>query len=349
MHLKEILTTAISRDASDVHLAADAPATMRVNGNIQHIYDEKLTGQSIRALLGEAVSSEQMQVLDNLHELNVSFLIEGLSRFRLNACYERGVIGVSIRIVSLKFRSLGELGVPLIVEELTARPNGLVLITGAAGMGKSTTMAAMINHINHQGKAARIITIEDPIEYLHPHGRSVVVQREVGTDTVSFAEALRQAMRQDPNVICVGEMRDVETIAIALTAAETGHLVFGTLHTQDAAQTIDRIIDAFPATQQDQVRIQLSATLQGIISQRLVPRADGKGRALAAEVLTATPAVRNIIRRMDQNQLYSVMTAGSEFGMITMDKALKQLVNSLTITHETAMEYVKNPKEFKFI
>jgi len=210
-------------------------------------------------------------------------------------------------------------------------------------------MAAMIDFINQHGKPSRVVTIEDPIEYLHPHGKSVVIQREVGTDTVSFTEGLRQAMRQDPNVICIGEMRDIETIATALTAAETGHLVFGTLHTQDAAQTIDRIVDVFPANQQDQVRIQLSATLQGIVSQRLLPRADGKGRALAVEILVANQAIRNIIRRMDPNQLYNAMGTGGDLGMVTMDKSLKQLVNQLAITYETAMEYVKNPKEFKFI
>jgi len=349
MDIKEILTKAVKAGASDVHFAAGSPPTMRVSGEIQLIGEEKLIGVQIHKLLSEVVPVELMKVLDDTHELNASFTIEDVARFRLNACYERCVPGASIRVVSLKFRSLHDLGLPPVVEDLTTRPNGLVLITGAAGMGKTTTMAAMIDFINHHGKPLRVITIEDPIEYLHPHGKSIVIQREVGTDTVSFAEALRQAMRQDPNAICIGEMRDIETIGTALTAAETGHLVFGTLHTQDAAQTIDRIIDVFPSNQQDQVRVQLSATLQGIISQRLLPRADKKGRALAVEILVATPAIRNIIRRMDPNQLYNAMTTGNDLGMVTMDKSLKRLVNELTITHETAMEYVKNPKEFKFI
>ena len=349
MDLKNILTKAVIDNASDVHLAAGSAPTMRVSGEIKFIGTETLTGESIHKLLSEVVPGDLMKVFDDTHELNISFTIDDVARFRLNACYERCVPGASIRVVSLRFRSLRELGLPPVVEELTTRPNGLVLITGAAGMGKTTTMAAMIDFINQHGKPSRVITIEDPIEYLHPHGKSVVIQREVGTDTVSFAEALRQAMRQDPNVICIGEMRDIETIATALTAAETGHLVFGTLHTQDAAQTIDRIIDVFPASQQDQVRVQLSTTLQGIISQRLLPRADSKGRALAVEILVANQAIRNIIRRMDPNQLYNSMSSGGDMGMVTMDKSLKRLVDDLAITHETAMEYVKSPKDFKFI
>ena len=349
MNFKDILIKAVKNNASDVHLAAGSPPTMRISGEIKFIGEETLTGERIHHLLSEVVPGDQMVMLDDTHELNISFTIDKVARFRLNGCYERCVPGASIRVVSLKFRSLHELGLPPVVEELTTRPNGLVLITGAAGMGKTTTMAAMIDFMNHYGKPSRVITIEDPIEYLHSHGKSVVIQREVGTDTVSFAEGLRQAMRQDPNVICIGEMRDIETIATALTAAETGHLVLGTLHTQDAVQTIDRVIDVFPANQQDQIRVQLSATLHGVISQRLIPRADGKSRVLAAEILVVTPAVRNIIRRMDSNQLYTAMASGRDLGMITMDKALKQLVNQLAITHETAMEYVKNPKEFKFI
>ena len=349
MNLKDVLTKAVKDGASDVHLSAGSPPTMRVSGEIKFIGTEVLSGESIHKLLGEVVPGDLMKLFDDTHESNISFTIDDVARFRLNACYERCVPGASIRVVSLKFRSLRELGLPVVVDDFTTRPNGLVLITGAAGMGKTTTMAAMIDHINHHGKPSRVITIEDPIEYLHPHGNSVVIQREVGTDTVSFSEALRQAMRQDPNVICIGEMRDIETISTALTAAETVHLVLGTLHTQDAAQTIDRIVDVFPANQQDQVRVQLSATLQGIVSQRLLPRADGKGRVLAAEVLVVTSAVRNIIRRAETNQLYTTMTAGQDVGMVTMDKSLKRLVNDLAITYEVAMEYVKNPKEFKFI
>jgi len=349
MRLKELLTQAVSCGASDCHLTAGSYPSVRVNGEILPLSKGRLASDDIRNLLLEVVDPKDINELDAKKDLNRSFSIEGLSRFRLNAYYERGFLGAAIRIVRLIIPKLDELGLPQIAKDLTAKTNGLVLITGASGMGKTTTMAAMIDHINLNGKPSRIVTIEDPIEYLHASDRSVVIQREVGTDTVSFAEALRQALRQDPNVICVGEMRDIETIATALTAAETGHLVFGTLHTQDAGQTINRIVDVFPANQQDQVRVQLAYTMQGIICQRLMPRADGKGRVLACEVLVATPAIRNIIRKMDTNQLYTAMSSGTEHGMIVMDKALKALVDSMAITHEAALEYARNPKDLKFL
>ena len=348
MRLKELLAQVVQQKASDSsdgrRVCYDA-----LNGDIVNITDHLLTEDEIRKFLSEIVDSQALKDLDACKELNVSFMIDGLSRFRLNAFYEKGLLGAAIRIVLLDIPKLDTLGVPLACRDLITKPNGLVLITGASGMGKTTTMAAMIDYINRNGKSSRIVTIEDPIEYLHKNDRSVIIQREVGTDTSSFAEALRQALRQDPNIICVGEMRDVETISTALTAAETGHLVFGALHTQDAAQTINRIVDVFPAGQQEQVRVQLAYTLQGIICQKLIPRADGKGRALACEVLIANAPVRNIIRKMDFNQLANSMIAGADCGMITMDKSLKRLVEAMVISHETALEYARNPKDFKFI
>ncbi len=349
MHLKDLLGEAVRAGASDIHLGVGLEPTMRNNGEIVKFKHPVLASEDVHRLVGEAVGNAGLAQLQEKRELNMSFTVEGLSRFRLNAYYERGTLGAAIRVVYLKVGTLADLGLPPIVEGLTMRPHGLVIITGAVGMGKTTTMAAMIDAINRNGKPSRIITIEDPIEYLHSHNRSTIIQREVGTDTTSFAEALRQVLRQDPNIICVGEMRDLETISTALIAAETGHLVLATLHTQDAAQTINRIVDVFPPGQQEQTRTQLAYTLQGIICQKLLPRANGKGRVLAVEILVANMAVRNIVRKMDINQLYTVISTGADQGMTTMDKSLKKLVDELVISYETAMEHAKNPKDFKFL
>jgi twitching motility protein PilT len=290
------------------------------------------------------VSGAQRQRLETNWQIDFAYALPGRARFRVNAYFQRGALGAAFRLIPFAITPLEQLGLPPIVRELADRPRGLVLVTGPTGSGKSTTLASIIDVIN-ETHDDHIMTIEDPIEFLHDHKRCIVNQRELGSDASSFAEALKAALRQDPDVILVGEMRDIETIGTAITAAETGHLVFATLHTQDAPQTIDRIVDSFSAEQQGQVRAQLAIALQGIVSQTLIPTADGAGRVVAAEVMIPTPAVRNLIREAKTHQLYSVIQTGSQHGMQTLDASLAGLVRSGAITRAVADQRAHSSEE----
>ncbi len=305
--IDEVLAVMVERDASDLHLTAGSPPVIRVNGRLERLVDyEKLTPEQTRTIIYRILSTEQQKQLETKRQLDFSYSVPGLARFRVNAYFQRASVGAAFRLIPAEIKPLEQLGMPDKLYELAERPRGLVLITGPTGSGKSTTLASLLDHVNHT-RHEHILTIEDPIEFLHWHGTCIVNQREIGPDATSFGEALRSALRQDPDVILVGEMRDLETIGTALTAAETGHLVFATLHTQSAPSTIDRIIDVFPAEQQDQVRVQLASTLQGVVTQNLVPTADGLGRTAALEILIPDDAVRNLIRQAKIEQIYSVM------------------------------------------
>lgn len=334
--MEQLLYQAVQSNASDLHITVGVPPIFRVNGKLVRTDHKLLTVQDTEELFLAITTPEQQVHFKNHGEIDFSFAITGLSRFRANAFRQRGSIAMVIRVVNENVPTLEELGHPSVLKNLASQPRGLVLVTGPTGSGKSTTLAAMINLINKE-RSCHILTLEDPIEYLHRHNKSIVNQREIHSDTESFTIALRAALREDPDVILVGEMRDPETIATAITAAETGHLVFATLHTGSAAQTIDRIIDAFPSHQQQQIRIQLSVTLQGIIAQQLLPRIDQTGRVAALEILIATPAIRNIIREGKTHQLTSVIQTGAKFGMQPMDIALRDLYRRGVVSYDEAM------------
>jgi twitching motility protein PilT len=291
------------------------------------------------------LSQKQRERFEEDLELDFSYSLPGKARFRVNVYVQRGALGAAFRLVPFVIRTVDDLGLPRVIEDFARMPRGLVVVTGPTGSGKSTTLAALVDVINRE-RPVHIMTVEDPIEFLHVHRRAVVNQREVGSDTHGFAAALKHVLRQDPDVILVGEMRDLETISMAVTAAETGHLVFATLHTQDAAQTVDRMIDVFPPHQQQQIRVQLSGSLMGVVAQQLLKQDSGEGRSVAAEVLTVTPAVRNLVREGKTHQLYSVMQAGRQFGMQTMDASLAELVRKGEITYEMAKERCHNTEEF---
>jgi len=334
--MEQLLHQAVKSGASDLHVTVGVPPILRINGTLSRTEHPVLTVKDTEELFISITTAEQQLYFKGHGEIDFSFAIFGLSRFRVNAFRQRGSVAIVIRVVNENVPTLEELGHPAILKTLACQARGLVLVTGPTGSGKSTTLAAMINLIN-QERSCHILTLEDPIEYLHKHSKSIVNQREMHSDTKSFTIALRAALREDPDVILVGEMRDPETIATAITAAETGHLVFATLHTGSAAQTIDRIIDAFPAHQQQQIRIQLSVTLQGIVAQQLLPRIDQKGRIAALEILIATPAVRNIIREGKTHQLTSVIQTGAKFGMQPMDIALRDLYRRGVVSYNEAM------------
>lgn len=336
MDIQELLKLAVSEKASDLHLTVGVPPIVRINGQLIKTDRPKLVPADTSELLYSITSDEQRHHFIETGELDFSFAVPGMSRFRVNAFKQRGTTAVVIRVIPDKVPTLEDLGHPEVLKTLARKPRGLVLVTGPTGSGKSTTLAAMINLINHE-KAAHVITLEDPIEYLHKHNECIVNQREIHADTKSFANALRAALREDPDVILVGEMRDAETISTAITAAETGHLVFATLHTNDAAQTIDRIIDVFPPHQQQQIRIQLSVTLQGIVAQQLLPTSDGNGRVAALEILIATPAVRNLVREGKTHQLVTVLQTGGKLGMQAMDLALRDLYRNGIVSYEEAL------------
>jgi twitching motility protein PilT len=319
---------------------------VRVSGEVRPLDYPPLTQNSTRELIYNILSKDQRQRLENEWELDFSYSLPRTARFRVNVYFQRSSLGAAFRTIPHEIKSLGELGLPRAVEDMTDKPRGLVLVTGPTGSGKSTTLAAMIDRIN-ETKNEHIISVEDPIEFQHSHKRCIVNQREVNQDTRSFAQALKHILRQDPDVILVGEMRDLETISLAVTAAETGHLVFGTLHTQDAPQTVDRVIDVFPPHQQHQIRAQLANALQGVITQTLIPRLDAKGRVVACEVLVPTPAVRNLIREGKNHQIYSAMQTGSKFGMQTMDAALVDLVRRGLISRQEAEKRSSNPDELR--
>ena len=344
--LSDYLVEAVKLGASDLHVTAGLPPMIRVDGKVRPLDHEPLTPNATRELVYDVLSGDQRQRLENEWELDFSYSVPRLARFRVNVYFQKGSLGAAFRTVPGETKNLSELGLPRAVEDMTERPRGLVLVTGPTGSGKSTTLAAMIDRIN-ETRSEHIMSVEDPIEFVHSHKRCIVNQREVNQDTRSFAAALKHVLRQDPDVILVGEMRDLETISLAVTAAETGHLVFGTLHTQDAPQTVDRIIDVFPPHQQHQIRAQLSNALQGIITQTLIPRRDGEGRVVACEVLVPTPGVRNLIREGKNHQIYSAMQTGGKFGMQTMDAALVELVRRGRISREEAEKRSSNPEELR--
>ncbi len=337
MDLNDILIQIVAMSGSDLHLAAGIPPVARVNGELVRLAMSRLMPQDIEALLFPLLQPEQIDRLEKNRELDFSYSLPGVSRFRGNIMWQRGSLGVNFRVVAMKVPCLEELGLPVAVRDLAMLPRGLVLVAGPTGSGKSTTLAALINSINEQ-RSLNIVTVEDPIEFLHTHKQSIVKQREVGSDTHSFAAALRHVLRHDPDVILIGEMRDIESIAIALTAAETGHLVLSTLHTQTAALAVHRIVDVFPEGMRSQIRQQLTDSLQAVLAQQLLPRRDGQGRVAAVELLITNPAVRNIIREAKEHQLYSVMQTGRSAGMQTMDQALAELCLAGVITRENALE-----------
>lgn len=339
MDLLELLTKTVEAKASDLHLTVAVPPMIRVNGSLTALEDYPLLSPNdTRDIVLEMLDEKQQLELDARGELDLSYSNPGLGRFRVNVYKQRGSYGIAIRAVSIQVPTIDALGLPSIVKELSLKQRGLILVTGPTGSGKSTTLASMINYINAE-KSAHIITLEDPIEYLHKHNKSIINQREVGNDTNSFGDALRSVLRQDPDVIMIGEMRDLETISTAITAAETGHLVLSSLHTIGAVKTIDRIIDVFPPHQQQQVRIQLSTVLEGIISQQLLPKADKTGRTAAYEIMLSNPAVRNQIREGKTHQIQSIIQTGSKFGMCTMDSSISALYHKNVITRETALNH----------
>jgi len=343
----DIVLAALERDASDIHITAGAAPSLRVRGRLGALPDAPvLSALDTREIVYSILSETQRQVFESVHQVDFSWSIPRVARMRVNAYLQRGAVSAAFRVTPSSISSLEKLGMPASVKEMATLPRGIVLVTGPTGSGKTTTLAALIDEINRT-RDDHILTIEDPIEILHQHKRCIVNQRELGADAPSFAEALRAALRQDPDVILVGEMRDLETISTALTAAETGHLVLATLHTQDAPQTIDRVIDVFPPHQQQQVRVMLSAALQGVVAQQLLPTSDERGRVAAVEVLLPTPAVRNLIREGKTHQLYSAIQTGGELGMQTMDASLVDLVQRRRITLEAARRRASVLPEFE--
>ena len=347
LHIDDLLRYAVSIGASDLHLTSNMPPTVRLHGALRPMEDVgRLDTQTLREMIFGILPQTQRERFEADHELDTSHTIPGVGRFRVNVCLQRGTIAVALRPIPHEIPEFGTLGLPEPVRNFAELRRGLVLVTGPTGSGKSTSLASLVDIINRT-KPLHIVTVEDPIEFLHGHKRSIISQREVGSDTDSFSEALRRVLRQDPDVILVGELRDLETISTALTAAETGHLVFATLHTQDAPATIDRVIDVFPPNQQDQIRIQLGSALQGVVTQQLVPTADGDGRCVAAEVLVCTPAIQNLIRGAKTHQIYSLMQTGGQFGMQTMDQSLALLVRQGTISQGVAMDRCRSEEDFR--
>jgi len=342
--MHDLLQIMIDRGASDLHITTSTYPQIRVSGKLVQLTEfEQLTPQDTQRLAYSVLNEAQKQKFEEENELDLSFGIQNLARFRCNVYRERGAVAAAIRVVPFKIRSFDELNLPPIVRQLADRPKGLILVTGPTGSGKSTTLAAMIDKINSE-RAEHIITIEDPIEFVHPHKKCLVNQREIFADTHSFKNALKSILRQDPDVVLVGEMRDLETIGAALTIAETGHLTLATLHTNSCAQTMNRIIDVFPTEQQSQVRAQLSLVLEGVLSQQLIPKIGG-GRVMALEIMVSTPAVRNLIREEKIHQIYSAMQSGQKFGMQTMNQALVELISRRQIPREEAMNRSTNPEE----
>lgn len=344
--LVRCLELMLAAGASDLHLTAGAPPTVRIAGSLRPLPGAPvLDSASLQRILYAIITQQQREVFEERLELDFSYSLPGRSRFRVNMYQQRESVGAAFRVIPFEIKTLESLGIPPVVSSFSSLPRGFVLVTGPTGSGKSTTLASLID-IANSTRHDHIMTVEDPIEFLHRHRNCLVNQREVGTDTHSFAEALKHVLRQDPDIILVGEMRDLETIQVALTAAETGHLVFATLHTQDAAQTIDRIIDVFPPHQQQQIRQQLAGTLQGVVCQTLCKTADGKSRVAAVEVMVATPAIRNLIREGKTHQIYSSLQAGAQFGMQTLDQHLAELVRAHRITYEQGSEKCHHLEDF---
>ena len=339
--IEELLDIAKKKGASDVHLTVGVPPTLRINGELEYLPFDILLPEMTQAMILPIMLEDQRTIFDRDGEVDFSYAIPRIGRFRVNAFRQRGSVAAAFRLVASEIPSPKTLGIPESIRELSTKKRGLVLVTGPTGSGKSTSLASLLNEIN-VNRSAHVITLEDPIEYLHKHKKSIVNQREVGSDTHSYANALRAALRQDPDVILVGEMRDLETISIAITAAETGHLVLSTLHTIGAANTIDRIIDVFPPHQQQQIRVQLSAVLVAVVSQQLIPTDDGKGRCAAFEVMHTNPAVRNMIRENKTQQILSIMQANKRIGMQTMDDAILELVRSGRINRDEALIFAQD-------
>ncbi len=345
MKIEELLRLMVDRRASDLHLRVRRPPILRIDGVLQVMEDmPHITPSDLKEAFEHVANESQRDRFHHDMELDLAYGIRGMARFRINVFMQRDTLSLAIRRVPYVVPTVDELGLPEICKALALKPRGLVLLTGRTGTGKSTTLAAMIDHIN-KNESRNIITIEDPIEYIFQDDKSMIAQRDLGSDTKSFGNALRHVLRQDPDVILVGEMRDLETIATAITAAETGHLVLSTLHTPSAPQAIDRIIDVFPPHQQEQIRLQLSLVLEGVLSQILLRRATGHGRVASVEIMLGTDAVRNIIREGKIEQMPTYMQTGSQFGMLTMDQALQNLVRSRMVTVEEALPYCSKPDE----
>ena len=343
----DVLMKMVDAKASDVHLTPGFAPAIRVRGKIVPLDGyARMTPQETREIVYSILNDSQRKKFENNLQLDFAYSVPGVARFRVNSFFQRGAISAAFRLIPHEIRTVEELGLPMVLEEFTRKPRGFVLLTGPTGSGKSTSLAAMVDLINKE-REEHILTIEDPIEFLHKHQKCIVNQREVGSDAIDFATALKGALREDPDVILVGEMRDLETISTALTAAETGHLVFATLHTQSTSQTVDRIIDVFPPHQQNQVRMQLSIALQGIVTQQLLPTADGSSRVCATEVLIPTPAIRNLVREGKTHQIYSAIQTSGSLGMQTMDAHLAQLVRMGKITRQLAEQRAAVPEELK--
>ena len=342
--VKELLTKTIEKGASDLHIVVGSPPIIRLNGNLEAMHEYPvLKPDETQEIIYSVMSEEQIAMFETDRECDLSFGIQGLSRFRLNVYRDRGSVVAAFRAIPFEIKTFEELGLPRVVVDFAYRPLGLVLVCGPTGSGKSTTLASIIDKINRE-RPVHIITIEDPIEYLHNHNVATINQREVNADTKSFSAALKRVLRQDPDVILIGEMRDPETIAAALTVAETGHLAFATLHTNDALQSINRIVDVFPANQQDQIRTQLSFVLEGITVQQLIPRADGMGRALALEVMLPNTAIRSLIREQKLQQIPSMIEIGAGEGMMTMNQSLYRLMRRNIITSDMAFKRSADPE-----
>jgi twitching motility protein PilT len=345
-HIDDLLRLVVEKGGSDLHLCVGVPPIVRIDGQLAPAPFDQVTPQESQRLVYDILTDEQIQRFESTLELDCSYSLAKVSRFRVNVYKDKGTIASAFRVIPARIPTLEELNLPRVLADLSRKKRGLVLVTGPTGSGKSTTLAAMINQINNE-RAEHIITIEDPIEYLHQHGRSIINQREVGMDTKQFSNALRASLREDPDVILVGEMRDLETIATAITCAETGHLVFGTLHTNNAAQTVDRMVDVFPPGQQEQIRFQLSNNLEAVLCQQLVPKSGGPGRVCAMELMICTPAVRNLIREAKAHQLTSAIQTSGNVGMMTMDQCLRDLYHRGSITFDEALSRAMQPEELK--
>ncbi|WP_195999719.1 type IV pilus twitching motility protein PilT [Clostridium sp. 1001271B_151109_B4] len=343
--LQELLSKTIQMKASDLHLTVGLPPTIRCNGKLIHLGQDRLSPNDVEEFSKEILKEKYDEYL-SIGEFDTSYSAQGIGRFRVNVFKQRNSDAIAIRVIALKIPTLDQLKHPAVLKDIVTKKRGLVLVTGPTGSGKSTTLAAMINEINNT-RQAHIITLEDPIEYLHKHNMCIVNQREIGKDSKSYRSALKAILREDPDVILVGEMRDLETISIAITAAETGHLVFSTLHTIGAAKTIDRIIDVFPPHQQQQVKIQLSSVLQAVVSQQLLPNIDSNGRVAALEIMVSTPGIQNLIREGKTHQIESAVQTGSKYGMKTMDMAISELYKKGVISMETAMTYAVDRETLK--
>lgn len=343
--LYDLLKIMIEKNASDLHISTNTPPRIRVDGKLVALNEAILTPAETKSLCYSVLTDTQKHKFEENNELDLSFGVKGLSRFRANMFMQRGAVAGAFRMIPFEIKSFKDLGLPPIINELAKKPRGLILVTGPTGCGKSSTLAAMIDKINSE-RHEHIITVEDPIEFLHPHKKCLVNQREINSDTASFKDALKYVLRQDPDIVLIGEMRDLETIEAAITVSETGHLTFATLHTNNAVQAINRIIDVFPSHQQEQVRVQLSFVLEGIIAQQLIPRKSGKGRVLAVEIFIPTPAIRNLIREDKTHQIYSMMQAGqSKFGMQTMNQSLFELYKKGELSYEDALAKSTIPDE----